>query len=307
MMLDQLLQQVFNGVALGSVYALIALGYSMVYGILEMLNFAHGEIFMSGAFLGWIVLSMTLGGTGGWLPPWVGLGLALLLASGGAALLGAAVEVLAYRPLRRASRLSPLLSALGVSIFLQNVVMLATGARVKIYPVERFFPSGLGLILGEVTLPAVKVFVLGVSLILMILLDLLVRKTRLGRAMRATAEDSEAAAYQGISPQRIITLTFLLGSALAGIAGVLVGLYYGQIDFFMGFSAGMKAFTAAVLGGIGNLRGAMLGGLILGLAESLGVAFIEPVYKDVIAFTLLVLALLLRPSGLLGKQVAEKV
>jgi len=301
-----LIQQIVNGVALGSVYALIALGYSMVYGILELLNFAHGDIFMVGAFLGWIALILVFPGSTGWTAV-LALLSALLLAAGGAALLGVGVEFLAYRPLRRASRLSPLLSALGVSIFLQNVVMLSTGARVKVYPVENFFPATASLSWGGINLPLVKLFVLTVSILLMFGLDLLVRFTKLGRAMRATAEDVEAAAYQGISPQRIITATFFIGSALAGVAGVLVGLYYSQIDFFMGFSAGLKAFTAAVLGGIGNLRGAMLGGILLGLAESLGVAFIEPVYKDVIAFTILVLALLLWPNGLLGKQLAEKV
>ena len=313
-LLGQLEQQLVNGLTLGSVYAIIALGYSMVYGILEMLNFAHGEVFMIGSFVGWGVLQLFLhaGGAGfGGLAvsanPVIIIVLMLLAAMAATSLLGVGVEYFAYRPLRKAQRLAPLITALAISILLQNVVMLTMGARSKVYATQVLLPMDWRLHLGSADVSLIRILVVGVNILLMLALDTFIRRTRLGKAMRATAQDREAASFLGIDVDRVISATFLIGSALAGAGGVLVGLYYTQIDFFMGFGAGMKAFTAAVLGGIGNVRGAMLGGLILGLAESLGTAFISPVYKDVIAFSLLIVLLIFRPSGLLGEKVQVKV
>jgi branched-chain amino acid transport system permease protein len=305
--LAQIPQQLVNGLTLGSVYALIALGYSMVYGTLEMLNFAHGEVFMIGAFLGWGVLGIFLNGTAVLANPVIIIGLMLVVAMAGTSLLGVGIEWFAYRPLRNAPRLAPLISALAVSIFLQNFVVLTMGARAKVYATQLLIPMSWQISIGSATISFIRVLVIGVSVILMLALDTFLRRSKTGRAMRATAQDREAASFMGISVNRVISVTFLVGSALAGAGGVLVGLYYTQIDFYMGFLAGMKAFTAAVLGGIGNIRGAMLGGLLLGLVESLGVAFISPVYKDVIAFSMLILLLIFKPSGLLGEQVPVKV
>jgi branched-chain amino acid transport system permease protein len=309
--LEVLPQQVVFGLALGTAYGLIALGYTMVYGILFMINFAHGEIFMIGAYLGWGVLAGLLHAeVGGLHPVWV-LPLMLAPAMLGAGALGVSLERLAYRPLytRGATRLGPLISAIGASIFLQNAVMLTQGARMKVYMTSLLFPRAWRLQVFGVSVSALVLVMIGVALAMMIGLDLLVRRTRLGRSIRAAAEDREMAAIMGVSVRRVVALTFFLGSALGGAGGVLVGLYYTQIDFFMGYSAGLKAFTAAVLGGIGNIRGAMLGGVVLGLSESLAVTFVNPAYKDVVAFAILILALVFRPSGILGESVpqAERV
>jgi branched-chain amino acid transport system permease protein len=299
-------QQLANGFVLGSVYALIALGYSMVYGILRILNFAHGDVFMVCSFAGWLVIS-ALGGDAVRLHPALVLALAIVLSMAAGGILGAGVERVAYRPLRKSGRLAPLLSAMGVSIFLQNLVMLATQGRAKTYPTG-WLAKGTAMVkVGSVTVPFTGVLVVAVSAALMLGLQYAVKRTRLGRMMRATAEDTECAAYMGIPVDRVIGFTFALGSALAGAAGVLVGLYYTQVDFMMGFSAGMKAFTAAVLGGIGNLPGAVLGGIVLGMAESLGTTLVSPVYKDAVAFAILIAALIVRPDGILGESVSEKV
>ncbi|MGO8693967.1 MAG: branched-chain amino acid ABC transporter permease [Rectinemataceae bacterium] len=303
----QLQQQLVNGLTLGSVYALIALGYSMVYGTLEMLNFAHGEVFMIGAFMGWGVLGLFLKGTAIIVTPIIVIPLMIVIAMAGTAALGVGIEWFAYRPLRNAPRLAPLISALAVSIFLRNFVVLTMTARAKVYDTQLLIPMSWQVSVGQATISFIRILVIGVSIVLMVALDRFIRRSKLGRAMRATAQDREAASFMGISVDRVISMTFLIGSALAGAGGVLVGMYYTQIDFYMGYSAGMKAFTAAVLGGIGNIRGAMLGGLMLGLVESLGVAFISPVYKDLIAFSMLILILVFKPSGLLGEQVPVKV
>ncbi len=303
----QLQQQLVNGLTLGSVYALIALGYSMVYGTLEMLNFAHGEVFMIGAFMGWGVLGLFLHGTALLASPIIVIPLMIIIAMAGTSALGVGIEWFAYRPLRNAPRLAPLISALAVSIFLQNFVVLTMSARAKVYATQLLIPMTWQITIGDATISFIRILVVGVSIVLMIGLDYFIRHSKMGRAMRATAQDREAASFMGISVDKVISMTFLIGSALAGAGGVLVGLYYTQIDFYMGFAAGMKAFTAAVLGGIGNIRGAMLGGLLLGLVESLGVAFISPVYKDVIAFSMLIILLIFKPSGLLGEQVPVKV
>jgi branched-chain amino acid transport system permease protein len=300
-------QQLVFGLALGAVYGLIALGYTMVYGILLMINFAHGEIFMIGAYIGWAVLTYLINAKfGGLHPVWV-LPLLLIMAMTASGIVGMTLERLAYRPLytRGASRLGPLISAVGASIFLQNAVMLTQGARMKVYMTGLLFPRSWYVQAGSVRISALVLVMTAVALALMWLLNLLVQRTTLGRTMRAVAEDREVAAIMGVKVRRVISITFLLGSALGGAAGVLVGLYYTQIDFFMGYSAGLKAFTAAVLGGIGNLKGAMLGGIVLGVIESLAVTFINPAYRDIVAFAILILVLVFRPTGLLGESVPQ--
>ncbi len=300
-------QQLVFGLALGAVYGLIALGYTMVYGILMMINFAHGELFMIGAYVGWAVLVWLINAQlGGLHPAWV-LPLLLLMGMSASAILGVTLERFAYRPLytRGATRLGPLISAVGASIFLQNAVMLTQGARMKVYMTSLLFPRSWYLQIGNVRISALVLVMTSVAVALMLLLNTLVQRSTLGRCMRAVAEDREVAAVMGVNVRRVISQTFLLGSALGGAAGVLVGLYYTQIDFFMDDSAGLKAFTAVVLGGIGNLKGAMLGGIVLGLIESLAVTFINPAYRDVVAFVVLILVLVFRPTGLLGETVPQ--
>jgi branched-chain amino acid transport system permease protein len=299
------LQQFINGLTIGSVYALIALGYTMVYGVLEMINFAHGDVYMVGSFLGLLVLGLM-----GPIANSVGGGVALVLAvtllgaMAGCALLGIGIERIAYRPVRGTSRLGPLIAALGVSLFLQNAAMLIVGTRPKAFPalLEKQLYH-----VGGAVFTNLQIMILAASLGLMLLLDQFVRRTRWGRAMRAVAQDAEVAGFMGVEVNTVVMLTFLIGSVLAAGAGIMVGLYYGIVDFFMGYVAGLKAFTAAVLGGIGNLRGAMLGGLLLGLAESFGAGFIGAQWRDVIAFAVLITVLVLRPGGLLGEQLPEKV
>ena len=302
--MSEFLQQLVNGLTSGSVYALIALGYTMVYGILELINFAHGEIYMIGAYLGILLLTFftAVGLTQNHLA------LSLFLVFIGAAVYcagyGLTLERVAYRPLRHANRLSPLISAIGMSIFLQNYVMLAQGSADKVFP-HILNPEPI-TVLG-VPVGPLQIFIILTSIVLMIGLHLFVRKTRLGKAMRATAQDKRMAGLVGIDINRVIAITFVIGSILASAAGVMVAMYYGLVNFFIGYGAGIKAFTAAVLGGIGNIPGAMLGGLILGLVESLGASYISSEYKDVFAFLILIGVLILRPSGLLGEKISEKV
>ena len=300
-------QQLVFGIALGTVYGLLALGYTMVYGVLFMINFAHGEVFMIGAYVGWALLTLLLDAQlGGLHPVWVlpVLLLPAMLFCGG---LGVALERFAYRPLyaRGATRLGPLISAVGASIFLQNAVMLTQGARMKVYMTNFLFPPTWRFSLFGASISALLAVMVGVAAAMMWGLNILVQRTRLGRAIRAVAEDREMAAVMGVDVGNVISATFFLGSALAGVAGVLIGLYYTQIDFVMGYSAGLKAFTAAVLGGIGNIKGAMLGGLLLGIIESLAVSFINPAFKDVVVFAVLILTLVFRPEGLLGERLAD--
>jgi branched-chain amino acid transport system permease protein len=299
------LQQFINGLTIGSVYALIALGYTMVYGVLEMINFAHGDVYMVGSFLGLLVVAL-MGPSASLVGGSVALVLAatLLGAMAGCALLGIGIERIAYRPVRGTSRLGPLIAALGVSLFLQNAAMLIVGTRPKAFPalVEKQLYH-----IGGAVFTNLQILILAAAVGLMLLLDQFVRRTRWGRAMRAVAQDAEVAGFMGVEVNTVVTLTFLIGSVLAAGAGVMVGLYYGIVDFFMGYIAGLKAFTAAVLGGIGNLRGAMLGGLLLGLAESFGAGFIGAQWRDVIAFGVLITVLVFRPGGLLGEQLPEKV
>ncbi|MBI3779490.1 MAG: branched-chain amino acid ABC transporter permease [candidate division NC10 bacterium] len=299
-----LLQQLVNGLTLGSVYALIALGYTMVYGIIELINFAHGEIYMLGAYMGIVTfgflttLHLTSANSGATLLLMI---VSAMLFCGAC---GITIERLAYKPLRSAPRLSPLISALGVSIFLQNFVMLAQGPRDKGFP-PLFIHGGIDLPGGRIS--AIQIFIMATSVVLMVALQLLVHRTRIGKAMRATAQDKQMASLVGIDVDRIISVTFLIGSTLAAVAGVMVGMYYGLINFFIGYIAGIKAFTAAVLGGIGSIPGAMLGGVLLGLIEALCAGYISSEYKDVFAFAILVLVLIFRPSGLLGADISKRV
>ena len=307
MVLKELPQQLLNGLTLGSVYALIALGYSMVYGILQLLNFAHGEVYMVGAFVGWGVLALLAPGDRLLAPAWLTIPAMLLAAMLASGLLGVAIEWFAYRPLRQAPRIAPLISALGVSFFLQNAVLLTMSARYRAYRTGLLIPPAWNLPVLGATLSFTRILVIVVAALLMLALHALVQRTRLGRAMRATAQDREAAAMMGVDVDGIIVSTFFIGSALGGAAGVLVGLLFTQVYHFMGFAAGLKGFTAAVLGGIGSMPGAMLGGLVLGLVESVGSGFISPRYKDGIAFAVLILLLLVRPRGLLGFKARDKV
>ncbi len=294
-----LLQQLINGLTLGAVYALVALGYTMVYGILGLINFAHGEIYMIGAYLGIIYLGIftAAGLTQSHL--FISLFLVFVLSALTCAGYGMTLERIAYRPLRKAHRLSPLISAIGMSLFLQNYVMLAQGSSDKVFP--HILPTTE---VGDASfhISGIQMFIMGASVLLMGALHLFVRKTRLGKAMRATSQDKTMAVLCGIPIDRVIGLTFMIGSALAAAAGVMVVMYYGVTNFFIGYVAGIKAFTAAVLGGIGNIPGAMIGGVLLGLVESMGAAYISSEYKDGFSFLILILVLIFRPNGLLGEK-----
>jgi branched-chain amino acid transport system permease protein len=297
-------QQLINGLSLGAVYALIALGYTMVYGILQLINFAHGEVYMLGAYLGIIVLGLLtyLGVTAYSLP--LSLLLTVVISMAFCAAYGAVIERVAYRPLRNASKLAPLISAVGMSIILQNFVMLAQGKEYKNLP--PMLPSEGFTIFGANVSP-VQIYILTASVLIMIGLQLFVARTRLGKAMRATSQDRVMAGLVGININQVISITFMIGSALAAVAGVMVTLYYGVVHFFMGYLAGIKAFTAAVLGGIGSIPGAMLGGFVLGLIENFGASYISSVYKDAFAFLVLIITLIIRPAGLLGQKSIDKV
>src|ERR671933_430457 len=297
-------QLLVNGVTLGSVYALIALGYSMVYGILKLLNFAHGDVYMMGAFFGYFVLTALGGSASPNVSVWLMLALMLLVAMLGAGVLGIVIERFAYRPLRNAPRIAPLISALGVSFFLQNSALLLFSANFRSYNAFDIQGGTLvthGIYRGPLNLPLLNIIVIVSAIVLMVALTLLVGRTRLGKAMRATAYDREAAAMMGIDPDRVIVATFFIGSALAGAAGVMFGLLYNQIYHFMGFIAGLKGFTAAVVGGIGSIPGAMLGGLAIGLAEAFSTGYLPQgsTFHDFYVFMILIVVLLVRPSGLL--------
>lgn len=303
----QLPQQLVNGLTLGAVYALIALGYSMVYGVLRLLNFAHGDVYMVGAFIGYGVMITFLPADGPLIAPVLIILLMLSVAMVGCGLLGVVIEQFAYRPLRNSPRIAPLISALGVSFFIQSAVQLTLTAQFRNYETEKLIPPSLGLELGSARLSATRALVIVSALVLMVVLQYLIRNTRMGKAMRAVSIDREAAAMMGVNVDRVIVFTFFVGSALAGAAGVLTGMVFTRVWHFMGFTAGLKGFTAAVLGGIGNIPGAMLGGFILGLTEAFAVGFVSSTYKDVIAFVVLVIVLLLRPRGLLGARIPQKV
>jgi branched-chain amino acid transport system permease protein len=306
--MDILLQQIINGLVQGSVYALVALGYTMVYGILGLINFAHGEVVMVGAMVALAVLQWLLAAA---LAPIWAIALSLLIAMAACMVLGYSIERIAYRPLRNAPRLAPLITAIGVSIVLQNLAMMIWGREYHAFPlpIDNQLHAIGGAIISEVQLAIIVI-----ALLMMSALMVIVHRTRMGRAMRAVAENPNAATLMGVDINRVISLTFMLGSALAAVAGFMVSANYGIVHYYMGFMLGLKAFTAAVLGGIGNLRGAMLGGVLLGLIESLGAGYIGDLsggflgsnYQDVFAFFVLITVLVFRPSGLLGERVAER-
>ena len=301
------LQQTVNGLTLGSVYALLALGYSMVYGVLRFLNFAHGEVYMFGAFAGYGVLTVLGGPDALMVPVWLAIILmfigAIVVASG----VGVTLERFAYRPLRTASRLAPLISAIGASFFLQAAALLLFSANSRSYDAPTLIPIDTGLTVGPISVWAVRVLVILTALVLMVLLTWWVRSSRAGKAVRAVSYDTEAAAMMGIDVDRVIVVSFLIGSALAGVGGVMVGLVFGRVFHFMGFIAGLKAFTAAVVGGIGSIPGALLGGLLIGFAEAYTTAYISSTFQNLIVFALLIVFLLIRPSGILGRPELVKV
>ena len=310
--MDILLQQIVNGLVLGSIYALIALGYTMVYGILGIINFAHGEVLMVGAMVSLtlitLIMQLPLG-----LPSWAMLLIVLLGAMAVCAALSFLIERFAYRPLRNAPRLAPLISAIGVSVLLQTLAMMIWSRNPLTYP--QLLPSTpIDLFGSGATVTTKEIVIVLSSFIVMGLLLLIVHKTRLGRAMRATAEQPNIAALMGVNPNRVISITFMLGGSIAALAGVMMATNYGNAHFAMGFIPGLKAFTAAVLGGIGNIQGAMLGGLLLGLIEALGAGYIGDWtggvlgsnYQDIFAFMVLILVLVLRPRGLLGEKVSDR-
>ncbi|EJD6376249.1 MULTISPECIES: high-affinity branched-chain amino acid ABC transporter permease LivH [Providencia] len=308
-MSDQILyfiQQLLNGLTLGSTYALIAIGYTMVYGIIGMINFAHGEVYMIGSYVSFIVIAglMMLGIDIGWILVAAAFIAAIVVSSA----YGWSIERVAYRPVRHSKRLIALISAIGMSIFLQNYVSLSQGSRDLALPSLITGQWVLGESDGfEATVTKMQLTIWGVTVLAMLALTLFIRYSKMGRACRACAEDLKMASLLGINTDRVISLTFVIGAAMAAVAGVLLGQFYGVINPYIGFMAGMKAFTAAVLGGIGSIPGAMLGGLILGVAEAMTSAYLSTEYKDVVSFGLLIGVLLIMPTGILGRPEVEKV
>jgi branched-chain amino acid transport system permease protein len=302
------IQQIINGLVLGSMYALVALGYTMVYGIINLINFAHGEVLMVGALTSWTVVT-ALSGTG-W-PGWVLMLISLACAIVACCLLNFVVEKVAYKPLRNAPRLAPLITAIGVSLLLQTLAMILWKPNPKPYP--QLLPTE-PIDLGGPVITVTQILILVVTALILVGLLWLVHRTQLGRAMRATAENPRVAALMGVRPDMVISATFIIGAALAAVAGVMWAANYGTVQHSMGFLPGLKAFTAAVLGGIGNLAGAMVGGLLLGLLEAIGAGYLGTLtggvlgshYADIFAFVALILVLTLRPSGLLGERVADR-
>ncbi|MDY0188659.1 MAG: branched-chain amino acid ABC transporter permease LivH [Syntrophus sp. (in: bacteria)] len=300
--MEYFLELFVGGLTRGSIYALIALGYTMVYGIIELINFAHGEIYMIGAFTALIVASvLTLNGFSGVSV----LVLAAVFAVVYASAYGFTVEKIAYKPLRQAPRLSPLISAIGMSIFLQNYVLLAQTS--DFLPFPNLLPQFDFLAPYAAVIGSTELFIIATTAVVMVLLTVLIKFTRMGKAMRATAQDRTMAMLTGVNVNRVISNTFILGSALAALGGVLIASHTGRINFYIGFLAGIKAFTAAVLGGIGSIPGAVLGGLLLGWTESFATGYVSSDYEDVFAFLLLVLVLIFRPAGLLGRTPPGKV
>lgn len=291
----QFLQQMINGLSLGSIYALIALGYTMVYGIIKLINFAHGDIYMLGAFTAFYATTFFH------LNFFVALIIAMLLCG----VLGVVIERIAYKPLRHATRITALITAMGVSYVLEYTTQYFAGSDVKTFPTDLLENTAFSL--GGVRITMMQIYIFVITIILMVLLTYIVNKTKMGRAMRAVSVDEDAAKLMGINVDTTISFTFFLGSCLAGVAGVLVGVYYNSINPLMGMIPGLKAFIAAVFGGIGNIPGAMIGGLFIGIAETLVTAYGSSLYKDAIVYVILILVLILKPDGLLGKNVKEKV
>jgi branched-chain amino acid transport system permease protein len=295
-----------NGLTLGSVYALIALGYSMVYGILKLLNFAHGDVYMMGAFMGFGVLSLLGGALSPSINVWLLIALMFAVSMLGSGGLGVVIERFAYRRLRDAPRIAPLISALGVSFLLQNSALILFGSRYRDYDTFDLVGFG-GIHIGDVFIWKIRILVVASAVALMIALTLFVARTQMGKAMRATSFDREAAAMMGVNVDRVIASTFFIGSALAGAAGVMFGLAFGQIFHFMGFLAGLKGFTAAVVGGIGSIPGAMVGGLLVGCVEAFSQGYANGNWSDLIVFAILIVFMLVRPTGLLGTRAIQKV
>jgi Branched-chain amino acid ABC-type transport system, permease components len=302
-----LTQQFFNALSLGAIYALIALGYTMVYGIIELINFAHGDVFMVGAFVSMWLLTVPLSQRGAIHDPVLLAGLLIIvfaITMSFMGVVGMGIERFAYRPLRNAPRLAPLLTAIGVSFILQNIIQTIFGPSPKTTP--KLFPTDVRFDIFGASISALSVFIFIITLGLILTLQVFIGRTRLGRAMRSTAQDRQAAQLMGVNINRTIALTFFIGSALAGAGGVVYGLYFGQIGFTLGFSAGLKAFTAAVLGGIGNTTGAALGGFIIGFVEVYSGQFGLFRWSEAIVFGVLIIVLVFRPSGLLGQPLGER-
>ncbi|MBP1926554.1 branched-chain amino acid transport system permease protein [Sedimentibacter acidaminivorans] len=292
--MEQFLQQMVNGISLGSIYALIALGYTMVYGIIKLINFAHGDVYMIGAYVGFAVTTYA---NLGFFP-------ALIISMASCAVLGIVVERIAYKPLRNSSRIAVLITAIGVSLLLEYVMMFFVGAEVRSYPK---LLSDKAINLGNIVINMQQVYIVVTSVVLMIILQFIVNKTKIGKSMRAVSADKDAAQLMGIKVDKTISFTFAIGSALAGAGGVLVGIYYNSIDPLMGVMPGLKAFVAAVFGGIGSIPGAMIGGLSIGVMETLVSGYGNSMYRDAAVFAFLIIILILKPSGLLGKNTKEKV
>ena len=300
-------QELINGIVIGALYSLVALGFSMVYGVLKLLNFAHGDLYMVGAFIGFFVIQWFGGPTKLTIPVPLLLVIMFVLAAVLVGGLGVAIERFAYRPLRDAPRIAPLITAIGISFFLENSALLLFGAQYRVYNTSDFISFSSGIQVGSVSIDAVQIMVLALGGALMVGLRLLVSRTRLGKQMRAVAADREAAEMLGINVNFTIAATFFLGSALAGVSGVMAGLLFNQVNNTMGFTAGLFAFTAAVVGGIGSIPGAMLGGLLIGLAQSFVTGYISSTYTNLLVFGLLIVVMVVRPSGLLGRAQLQKV
>jgi branched-chain amino acid transport system permease protein len=300
-------QELVNGITTGALYSLVALGFSMVYGVLKLLNFAHGDLYMVGAYIGFFIIQFFGGAANVDIPVPLLLAIMFVVAAGLVGGLGVAMERFAYRPLRDAPRIAPLITAIGISFFLESAALLLFGSQFREYNTAEFISLSSGIRIGSVTIDSVQILVLVLGLLLMTGLQLLVNRTRLGRQVRAVAADREAAEMLGINVNFVITATFFLGSALAGIAGVMGGLLFNTVSATIGFTAGLKAFTAAVVGGIGSIPGAMLGGLVIGVAESFVTGYISSTYSNLIVFGLLIVVMLVRPSGLLGRVQLQKV
>src|SRR5262249_12742982 len=300
-------QELGNGVTTGALYSLVALGFSLVYRILKLLNFAHGDLYMVGAYVGFFVIQWFGGPSALTIPVPLLLLIMFVLAAGLVGGLGVAIERFAYRPLRNAPRIAPLITAIGVSFFLENAALLLFGAQFRVYNTADFISLSSAIQIGSVTIDSVQILVLVLGLIYIVGLRELVNRTKLGKQMRAVAADREAAEMMGINVNFTIAATFFLGSALAGVAGVMGGLLFNQVTPTIGFIVGLKAFTAAVVGGIGSLPGAMLGGLLSGVAESMITGYISSTYTNLFVFALLIVVMLVRPSGLLGRAQLQKV
>jgi len=300
-----IIEQLLNGLTIGSFYSLIAMGYSMVYGVMKLINFAHGDFFTFGSYMGYTLLVMGITFITSTLGVWGGMIAAMFIAAISSGVLGLTVERIAYRPIYPAGRLPAVVSALGASIFIQNAIMIIWGPRPHAYTSDVI--PGFILNIAGFRINILQIIILLLSFLLMGILYYIVQKTTFGAAIRASALDRETAALMGININLIIFFIFALGPALGGVAGVMVGMYYRKISFIMGWNFGLKAFTATILGGIGNIPGAMVGGLILGVLEMLGSTYLSTAYKDVFVFLVLILVLLFRPTGILGEKIAEKV